>query len=174
MAPNEPIETRLRRLEDAEAIRSLKARYFTCCDRKDPEGMRACFAPGPVLIDYGRIGVFQHRDQLVEIFTQLGCHPHVVEMHHGVNPDITVLDEEHARGTWGLHYQMIDTRERMITQLGAYYEDEYRKIDGTWKISATRCNVTSTLVVSYADATPGVLFAGNHAPAAVPEDALRT
>lgn len=44
----ESLETRVRRLEDADAIRRLKARYFTCCDRKDPQGMRDCFAPGAV------------------------------------------------------------------------------------------------------------------------------
>ena len=36
----ESLETRVRRLEDADAIRRLKARYFTCCDRKDPQGVR--------------------------------------------------------------------------------------------------------------------------------------
>jgi hypothetical protein len=166
MTPTDPLETRLRKLEDAEAIRSLKARYLACCDLKDPQGMRDCFAPGPVRIDYGRIGVFDDRDQLVAIFEQLGCHPHIVEMHHGVNPQIDVLDDTHARGTWGLHYQMIDTRERVITQLGAYYEDEYRKIDGNWKIAATHCVVTSTLVAGYADAAPGVCFAGRPASGA--------
>lgn len=160
MSPIEAVEARLRALEDADAIRSLKARYFACCDMKDPQGMRACFAAGPVRIDYGAIGVFEDRDSLVAIFERLGCHPHIVEMHHGVNPQIEVLDSVHARGTWGLHYQMLDTRERAFTQLGAYYEDEYRKVDGEWKIAATRCVVTSTLVGSYADAAPGVRFAG--------------
>jgi hypothetical protein len=161
----ESLEIRLSRLEDAEAIRSLKAHYFACCDKKDPEGMRDCFVPGTVHIDYGRIGVFDNRDQLVAIFSQLGCHPHIVEMHHGVNPEITVLDAQHARGTWGLHYQMINTQDRTITQLGAYYDDEYRKVDGLWKITSTRCVVTSTLVVSYEGAA-GVLFAGIQPPAA--------
>ncbi|CAB3794091.1 Bile acid 7-alpha dehydratase [Paraburkholderia caffeinitolerans] len=160
MSPIEALEARLRALEDADAIRSLKARYFACCDMKDPQGMRECFAAGPVRIDYGAIGVFDNRDGLVAVFERLGCHPHIVEMHHGVNPQIEVLDSAHARGTWGLHYQMLDTRERAFTQLGAYYEDEYRKIDGEWKIAATRCVVTSTLVGSYADAAPGVRFAG--------------
>jgi hypothetical protein len=161
----EQLETRLRRLEDADAIRRLKARYFHCCDHKDPQGMRECFAPGAVRIDYGRIGVFEHRDQLVDVFERLGCHSHTVEMHHGVNPDIVVLDDLNARGTWGLHYQMIDTNARTITQLGAYYDDAYRKIDGAWKIAATRCVVTSTLVARYAGDAPGVLFAGTQPPA---------
>ena len=155
------LETRLRRLEDADAIRRLKARYLACCDMKDPQGMRDCFAPGQVRIDYGRIGVFDDRDQLVAIFEQLGCHPHIVEMHHGVNPQIDVLDDTHARGTWGLHYQMTNTQDQTITQLGAYYEDEYVKLNGIWKIAGTRCVVTSTLVASYGDTAPGVRFAGS-------------
>ena len=165
MRSEERLERQLRRLEDVDAIRSLKARYFTSCDRKDPQGMRDCFAPGAVRIDYGRIGVFEHRDQLVEVFERLGCHPHIVEMHHGVNPDIVVVDDAHARGTWGLHYQMIDTNAQCITQLGAYYDDEYVKLDGVWKIAATRCVVTSTLCVRYAGEAPAVLFAGAQPPA---------
>lgn len=172
MNPIEHLEKRLRRLEDVDAIRGLKARYLACCDLKDPQGMRACFAPGPVRIDYGRIGVFEDRDQLMAIFEQLGCHPHIVEMHHGVNPQIEVRDETHARGTWGLHYQMIDTSARVITQLGAHYEDEYRKIDGHWTISVTRCVVTSTLVASYDDTAPGLRFAGVQARAALSAPAV--
>src|ERR1700733_5871009 len=81
MTAMDQLEARLRRLEDTEAIRSLKGRYFFCCDRKDPQGVRDCFAPGKVLIDYGRIGVFSDRDQLVDVFERLGCHDHIVEMH---------------------------------------------------------------------------------------------
>ena len=154
------LETRISRIDDIEAIRQLKANYFFCCDQKDPEGMRACFATEDVLIDYGSIGIFKNRDQLVEVFERLGRHEHIIEMHHGVNPQITILDQTNARGIWGLHYQQIDTLKKIVTQLGAYYEDEYRKIDGKWKICKTRCNVTSTLVTSIADGAPNILFAG--------------
>ncbi|MGH8809464.1 MAG: nuclear transport factor 2 family protein, partial [Noviherbaspirillum sp.] len=92
--------------------------------------------------------------------TRLGCHEHIVEMHHGVNPQISVLDE-HARGNWGLYYHQINTRDRTTTQLGAYYEDEYRKIDGAWKIANTRCVVTSTLVSDLAEGTAKIVFAGS-------------
>ena len=141
------IGARLRAMEDLEAIRALKARYFHCCDQKDPQGMRECFAPGEVLIDYGSVGVFHERDQLVEVFERLGCVDHIVELHHGVNPQIAITDEHHASARWGLHYQQIDTRMRTLTQLGACYDDSYRKIDGAWKIASTRCVVNSTLVL---------------------------
>lgn len=159
------IERRLRTLEDIEAIRTLKARYLFCCDRKDPAGMRSCFADGPVHIDYGVVGTFDRADALVKVFTELGCHEHMVEMHHGVNPQIEVLDETRARGTWGLHYFLINTQARNLTQLGGYYEDEYRKTAAGWKISRTRFVVSSTLAMDIGEGAARILFAGRNVPA---------
>lgn len=154
------LEQRIARLEDLEAIRQLKARYFHCCDGKDPQGMRACFAEGPVDIDYGALGRFTDRDALVALFTQLGCHPHIVEMHHGANPDISLTGEGRASGVWSLHYQQIDTQKQTVTQLGAVYYDAYVKVDGAWKIGATRCQVNSLAVLAIGDGVPRVVQAG--------------
>jgi len=159
------IAQRLQILEDIEAIRRLKARYLSCCDRKDPAGMRSCFVDGPIEIDYGPVGRFETADALVRVFTEVGCHPHMVELHHGVNPQIDVLDTARARGTWGLHYFLINTRERTLTQLAGYYEDAYSKIDGQWKIAATRFVPTSTLVLDIASDAAKALFAGRQLPA---------
>lgn len=159
------LEARLRKLEDLESIRQLKARYFSCCDAKDVEGMRDCFVHGKVAIDYGAIGVFDDRDQLVDVFQQLGCHEHVVEMHHGMNPEIAVLDDDRAHGTWGLYYHQINTKEKTLTQLGAYYEDEYLRTDSGWKICKTRCVITSSQVMQFAEGAPLVMFAGRCVPA---------
>lgn len=158
---------RLQRLEDIEAIRQLKARYLFSCDQKRLDDIRDCFVPGEVEIDYGRVGVFTHRDQLMEVFSTLACHEHIVEMHHGVNPQIDVLDDHRARATWGLHYFLVNKRDCTITQLGAYYDDEYLKLNGQWKISRTRCVVTSTLVMDLAEGVAKVLFAGSTAPAEI-------
>lgn len=170
--PTTALEARLQQLEDIEAIRQLKSRYLFCCDRKDPEGVRECFAPGKVAIDFGRVGVFNHRDQLVDVFTRLGCVEHVIDMHHGVNPQIELLDANHARGTWGLHYVMINTHAKQLVELGSYYYDEYIKLDGQWKISASRAVVDSTRITNISGETPTILFAGGEAPAAV--DNLQT
>jgi hypothetical protein len=86
-------------------------------------------------------------------------------MHHGVNPQIELMDAESARGRWGLHYQQIDTSAGRLTQLGACYEDEYRKQAGVWKISATRCIVTSTLVLDLRDAAALRVLLSGRAPA---------
>jgi hypothetical protein len=162
------IEQRLRRLEAVEEIRALKARYLGSCDAKDPETMRSCFCDGPVTIDFGRVGVYETADALVDIFRQLGCNDWVVEMHHGVNPRIDVAaGGDRASGQWGLHYQMINTRDLTLTQLGAVYEDEYRRTPQGWKIAASKCIVTSTLVIQLSQDAVKAIFAGRQAPAAV-------
>lgn len=162
---NNSLEQRVAVLEDTEAIRSLKARYLACCDAKDPVGMRACFADGTVAIDYGVLGTFDRADALVDIFKQIGCHPHMVEMHHGVNPQITLKSADHAEGRWGLHYQLINTNDNTLTQLGAYYEDEYRKSTAGWKMSATKCVVTSMLSLKLAaDAVQALVIGRLPAP----------
>lgn len=160
---NSNLAQRLQKLEDADAIRALKSRYFACCDAKDTAGMRACFADGKVHIDYGVIGIYDQADALVRIFKEIGCHDYMVEMHHGVNPQIEVLDAERARGTWGLHYFLINTRDQTLTQLGGTYDDEYRKTPGGWKISSTRFVATSTLALNISEGVAKTLFAGRSA-----------
>lgn len=169
---SDTLEQRIARLEAIEAIRKLKARYFHACDSKRPRLMQDCFVEGELLIDYGRIGVFHNRDALVSVFELLGCKEHIVEMHQGPNAQIEVLSADRAKGIWSLYYQLINTRDNTLTQLGAFYEDEYtRCADGEWRISKTRCEVNSTLVLSLADAGVSVLFAGREAPAAVDDPA---
>ena len=156
---------RIRALEDIAAIKRLKYDYFYFCDTKQPDKVRGCFVDGPVHIDYGRIGVFEHRDALVAVFAELACHEHMLEMHHAQNPRIDLVDGASARGVWGLYYHLIDTSARRVTQLGAYYEDEYRKVGGRWLISSTVCTVNSTHVSDLSEHAARVVFAGRSVPA---------
>ncbi|HUS23845.1 MAG TPA: nuclear transport factor 2 family protein [Candidatus Binatia bacterium] len=160
------LEQRLRALEDADAIRALKARYLEACDRKDLKAFRASFADGKVDIDYGAIGRFDSADALAAVYQKMACHPHMVEMHHGMNPQIEVLDETRARGKWSLHYFLINTETRGLTQLAGYYEDEYEKRAGAWKIVRTKFVPTSTLALDIGAGNVKALFAGSAPPAA--------
>lgn len=160
------LQARVQKLEDLEAIRALKARYLFACDRKDPAGMRTCFADGPVHIDYGVVGTFDNADALVKVYTDIACHDYMVELHHGANPQIEVLDEARARGVWSLHYFLINTQARTLSQLAGYYEDEYRKTAAGWKISRTKFVTTSTLALDYSEGLAKTLFAGRTPPPA--------
>lgn len=158
------IEARLQRLEDIEAIRALKARYLACCDAKDPEGFLACFIDGPMEIDYGPIGRFDNADDLVAIYTEIACNDYMVEMHHASNPRIEVTGPDSARGYWSLCYQLINTQNMTLTQLGSTYDDEFQKTGGGWKISATRNKVISALSVDLNEDALKLLLAGNKPP----------
>jgi hypothetical protein len=161
------IEERLARLEAIEAIKQLKARYFHACDHKQPAVVRECFAAGPIDLRYGRIGNFSDREQMLVVFTELACQPHIVEMHHGQNPRIEVQDANHATGVWGLYYYLIDTRRQTVTQLGGAYDDAYQRSDGLWRITRSIYEVTSTQIFDLSAGLARVIFAGAAAPIAL-------
>jgi SnoaL-like domain len=158
------LEQRLLRLEAIEDIRQLKARYFHACDTKQPDAVRECFAAGTIDLRYGRIGNFSDREQMLEVFTELACQPHIVEMHHGQNPRIEVLNAENATGIWGLYYYLIDTRRQTVTQLAGFYDDAYSCREGQWRITRSSYEVTSTQIFDLTDGLARVVFAGAAAP----------
>ena len=158
------LEQRIARLEAIEAIRTLKARYFHACDTKQPELVRSCFAPGPIELDYGRVGSFSDREEMLDVFTRLACSEHIVEMHHGQNPQIEITGDDEARATWGLYYYLIDTRQQTATQLGGFYRDGYRRINGEWLITRSAYEVVSTQVFDLSGAHIAAIFAGAAAP----------
>jgi hypothetical protein len=151
---------RLARLEAIEAIKQLKAGYLTACDRKDVDGMRACFPDAPVVIDYGPVGSFSHRDQLADIFQKIACNDHVFDIHLGANPQIKIIDANNAEGIWGLYFFQIDAATDKMMQLHGYYDDRYQLIDGNWKIVDTRFKHYSVQIMTLAEGLHKVQFAG--------------
>lgn len=158
-------EQRLARLEAIEEIKQLKARYFHACDTKQVDRIRECFAPGKIALRYGRIGEFTDREQLVDVFSELACHDHIVEMHHGQNPQIEVRDAVHATGQWGLYYYLIDTRQQTVTQLAGFYQDTYICREGQWLMSQSDYEVASTQIFDLSGGMARAIFAGSQAPA---------
>jgi hypothetical protein len=158
------LEQRLSRLEAIEAIKQLKARYFHACDHKELEAVRECFSPGKIDLVYGRIGNFSDREQMLTVFSELACQPHIVEMHHGQNPRIEILDDENATGIWGLFYYLIDTRRQTVTQLAGYYEDGYIRRHDQWAITRSHYHVTSTQIFDLGEGIARVVYAGAKAP----------
>lgn len=131
-------EQRLARLEALEAIRLLKHRYLNACDTKEVERIRDCFATGEINIDYGPIGTFNDRDSFIALYQQLACHERVKDLHHSSNPEIDLITDNDATACWALFYFNQDADTGNTLQLSGQYHDRYRRIDGEWKIVATR------------------------------------
>ena len=150
---SEALLRRVQRLEDLEAIRALKARYLNACDQQDPQLAAGCFAPGEILIDMGHLGQLTSRDQFMAVFSQLGCQPFVLDLHHGGNPELAFMDDDHATGVWSLDYRNMNTQAKTVTFLAVTYHDEYRRLEGEWRITASRSQFRTALHCSYASGT---------------------
>jgi hypothetical protein len=161
------LRRRLVRLEDLEAIRRLKAQYLNACDSQDPESAKSCFAEGEVTIDMGHVGVFRTREEFAALYRAAGCHPYVLDMHHGGNPDIEHIDDTHAKGRWSLDYRNINTKDKTVTFVSLIYHDEYEKIKGQWKIRKSRSEFKSALHCSYASGKLESLLAARSVAEAV-------
>lgn len=131
------LEQRIARLEALDAIRQLKHRYLNACDLKQVDVIRDCFAEGGILIDYGPLGTFHERDSFVALYQELACQDRVIDIHHGVNPEIELFGEDEAEGRWALYYFNLDGESGATRQLGGLYTDRYRRIAGHWKIIQT-------------------------------------
>ncbi|MFE7721768.1 nuclear transport factor 2 family protein [Nocardia rhizosphaerihabitans] len=131
--------THLARLAAIESITALKHRYFRACDAKDPEGFRDCFVAVGSALDYGELGAMD-ADGMAAVFASIalqqvdGKHA-ILDMHHGVHPDITVRADGTASGRWTLRFRQVNLIERTETVATGEYADEYRVEDGRWKIA---------------------------------------
>ncbi len=170
MAEIDELRRRVQRLEDLEAIRRLKARYLNACDAQDPETAKGCFAAGPVLIDMGHVGVFTDREEFARLYRAAGCQPFILDMHHGANPEIELIDDTHARAQWALEYRNINTRDKTVTFISLVYHDQYAKISGEWQITSSRSEFKTALHLSYAAGSLESLLAARSVAGAVSYD----
>lgn len=134
----------LQRFFDLEAIKTLKARYCRHIDSKQWDLLPEIFADdvrfdGFASAPTGSDGAAFVRgvsSRLKEAFTYHHCH----------TPEIHFLDDNTARGVW-LMADYLEWPEpiglpdapkaRGMYGFG-YYEEEYRRIDGAWKMAHLR------------------------------------
>lgn len=163
-AQDKDLAAQIKALQDIEAIRTLKFRYLNACDDKLPDLVRDCFAPGSIEINFGHIGQFESREAFVAVFVELGCHDHIVDMHHAENMIVDLTGPDTANARVGLRFHSINTRDQTSVQLGGHYLDEYQRQDGQWLITASQFLVRSALIKDFSGDCEKVVWAGNTMP----------
>ena len=134
---DEPLEQRIARIEDVEAIKRLKAKYAEYCDNGyNAEGMASLFTEDGVW-DGNVFGTHQGREAIrkhIESF-----HPVILwALHFMVCPVIDVApDGQTARGKWYLFEPatfagLDDPNAKDAVIITARYDDEFVKQDGRW------------------------------------------
>lgn len=132
-------------MDDIEAIKRLKARYFRLMDTKDWDGFREVFTDDVVMdTTAAGGGLVRGADEfLVFLKETLDA---TVTVHQGHMPEIDLVSETHATGIWALHDIVIWPDGTRLDGHG-HYAETYEKGDRGWQISA------STLTRLHADFT---------------------
>jgi hypothetical protein len=123
-------------LAELHAIEQLKYRYIRCLDLKLWSEMAECLCDD-VRSAYGDGKYsFEGREALLEFFREnLGTE--MITAHHVHQPELELLTPTSARGTWALEDTVIHTGHGFTIRGAAFYQDEYEKADGRWRIKST-------------------------------------
>ena len=122
-------------MDDIEAIKRLKAKYFRTMDTKDWAAMREVFADD-VVADTTEAGgpCVTGADEFIAFLEQtLG---NAVTIHQGHMPEIDVTSPATATGIWALHDIVIWPTGRL--EGAGHYHETYEKTGDVWRIKSLR------------------------------------
>ena len=130
------LELRITRLEDIESIKQLKARYCEICDDDhNLDRITSIFSEDAIWEGRG-IGRAQGHDEIRTLFASfqkaISYSQHMV-----VNPVIEV-NGDRGKGTWYFFGMFTFYEGNQAKWQAARYHEDYRKVDGEWKIQHLR------------------------------------
>lgn len=122
-------------VDDREAIRQLKARYFRAMDTKDWSGMRRVFTDD-VVVDTTASGgsVITGAEEFLEFLR--GAIGDVVTVHHGHTPEIELTSPTTATGIWAME-DMLRWPDGSELHGYGHYHETYEKSGGYWRIKSS-------------------------------------
>lgn len=125
----------LRATREIDAIKQLKYRYARILGLARFAELPPLFCED-VTASYGDGKyVLEGREALVKFLCD--AHHHVHHLWHMTMPEIVLTGPDSATGTWGMiHYALMRGSHDQINLYG-YYSDEYRRVDGRWRIKHT-------------------------------------
>jgi len=142
------LEARIRRLEDIEAIKQLKARYCAYCDDDyDADGLASVFTEDAVWDGGSTFGRAEGREGIRRHFAGAGDRV-TIARHQVMNPIIEIdPGGDTATGHWLLFQPCTNVGPdgEQAMWLAATYADTYRRDDTAgadgWLISATMIDI---------------------------------
>ena len=138
--PQLTLEQRVDRLESIDAIKRLKALYCMYCDAKyDAEGICSLFVEDGVW-DGG--SSFGRHQQIRSFFRRISGD--ILFAAHLVLNRVIMVEGDRAQGRWWLHMPCTALNNAGIAEgrwLLSEYDEEYVRVDGTWKFKKLRLDV---------------------------------
>ena len=121
-------------MDDYEAIRQLVARYNVAFDELDAEGWVDCFTEDGFFERSNAGRSYQGSDELRELISGFP----VKGRHVTTDFQITVAGD---RATMSCYLTYLDRANHHALAMFGVYDDELRKVEGSWKFSARRLKV---------------------------------
>ena len=139
MAEQTALEARITALEDIEAIKKLKAKYWNCLDRKMWDEFSDCFSEDAVA-DYHHIERIEGKKAIMSYFRERSrqIRETVLRIHQGHNAEVNVTSHNKATGVWQLFGYAINPQTNKGRRSAGFYYDEFVKEKGEWKIISTK------------------------------------
>ena len=141
------LERKIQTLEDTEAIKKLKARYWYYVDNKQWDNLADCYAED-VVFESPQLGKMEGRDFIIKVLKRVLRN--IKTAHQGHNPEIEIHSDTTAWGRWALN-DHVETSDNRYFKGHGTYEDEYVKDSGSWRIKKSNLTYTfeeGTLVPS--------------------------
>jgi hypothetical protein len=125
------------KLDEIEAIKQLKYRYFRALDCKEWDAL------GETLSDRARTAYdsgkysFEGRDAILAFLRGALGSRRIISVHHGHHPEIELTSDTTARGLWYLEDTVFFLDANMVLHGAGFYTDEYVKTGDGWRIEFT-------------------------------------
>lgn len=124
-------------LVEIEAIKQVKYRYFRFLDLKQWDDIATLFVPEATCAYSVGADPFEGRDAIVDFFRKSMGRETFLSSHKAHHPEITLTGPDTATAIWALEDWVIDTQWELDIRGAAFYNDDYVKRDGEWKILRT-------------------------------------
>ncbi|MDH3336195.1 MAG: nuclear transport factor 2 family protein [Gammaproteobacteria bacterium] len=125
-------------LQETEAIKQLKYRYFRALDTNDWQLFADCLDES-CTAEYGDgKHSFDNRNAIVDFMSENMSSSSFLSMHHGHHPEISIAaDGSTATGIWYLQDMIVNLEHNVRIYGTGIYSDRYVKSGDSWKISHT-------------------------------------
>lgn len=122
-------------LAEIEKIKRVKYRYYRLLDLKRFDEIPSCFTQDIRLEANGGKYVFEGRDTLVKSLRKHLSDTRILTFHRIGQGEVRLTSPTTASATWGQDDISISLVDNVTVRGAMYYDDEFVKVDGEWRIS---------------------------------------
>jgi hypothetical protein len=118
-------------------ISRLKYRYLRTLDQKLWDELAECFTEDATASYSGGAYAFEGRAAILAFLRESMGSTAMLTSHKCHHPEIDLVGPDEATGIWALDDVVVHQDYGITIRGAAFYEDRYRRVDGTWRIAHT-------------------------------------